>query len=425
MLIKATLQYSFIDRRSINTLLVHRCFFIEFMMRSLAPPSKAAIAIIASSIIVVAADSFPVAEPTFRFQPFNQLDSTSQNIAIEKLGYTQQTWNNHGLNPIERRRWTSLTSNERDAASQLGFTQPTWDCFINHYEQYTWDELDSAGAQTHYRNLGWTEDHWLMLDTAPTPETETLWWDMLNDNQKSAANGICYFKDNWNKIDMNPNPSFFPHPMPEFRYIPWSELSDSARTLASSAMNYTEDYWNNLGSSVVEQNTFFNLDADARDAAMELGFYTHTWDCFMNHYLSYYWGSFQDDLKVAIETLGWTEEMWSDNSNEYPPSEAKAWIDLTPEEKAAASRLCYFREIWDDEAITEWFDYTTGRQTAVKDDTHLPSGIDLSIFAETGYAGRDPGMVGAGAYTVDSGSSFRVMSTSVLAAVVGMCVLFV
>jgi hypothetical protein len=87
--------------------------------------------------------------------------------------------------------------------------------------------------------------------------------------------------------------------------------------------------------------------------------------------------------------------------------------------------LCYFREIWDDEAITEWFDYTTGRQTAVKDDTHLPSGIDLSIFAETGYAGRDPGMVGAGAYTVDSGSSFRVMSTSVLAAVVGMCVLFV
>lgn len=397
-------------------------------MKSLAPPSKAAIAILASSIAMVAADTFPVAEPTFRFQPFNQLDSTSQNIAIEKLGYTEKTWNNHGLNSIERTRWTNLTSNERDAAAELGFTQPSWDCFINHYEQYTWDELNAAGVQTNYLNLGWTEDHWLMK-TESTPTTESLWWDMLTDSEKSAANGICYFKDNWNRIDMNPNPSFFPHPMPEFRYIPWSELTDSARTVASSAMNYTESTWNNLGSAVVEMNTFLNLNDTARDAAMELGFYTHTWDCFMNHYLSYFWNSFQEDLQVAIETLGWTEEMWSDNSTVYPTSESKAWIDLTSEEKAAATRLCYFREIWDNEAITEWFDYTTGRQTAVIDDTHLPSGIDLSIFAETGYAGKDPGMVGAGAYTsTDSSSSFRVMvssSSSVLAAVVGMCLLFV
>ncbi len=149
----------------------------------------------------------------------------------------------------------------------------------------------------------------------------------------------------------------------------------------------------------------------------------------MNHYLSYFWNSFQEDLKVAIETLGWTEEMWGEDSTEYPASESKAWIDLTPEEKAAATRLCYFREIWDDEAITEWFDYTTGRQTAVIDDTHLPSGIDLSIFAETGYVGKDPGMVGVGAYTsTDSSSSFRVMLSSssiFLAAVVGMCLLFV
>ena len=233
---------------------------------------------------------------------------------------------------------------------------------------------------------------------------------------QQAANALCYFEANWDKVDMNPNDTFFPHPMPWFRYKPWDQLSSVTQLLATNMMGYTEETWNDFGSAVVEKNTFLNLDPEQREAALELGFYTHTWDCFQNHYQAYYWSSFHEDLRVAVETLGWTEEMWKNNSGQKPPSEDTVWADLTPEEKAAATRLCYFQELWDGDEITTWYDYETGKNTAVTGKGPVPNDIDLDIFQETGYVGRDPGTVGAGVYTYNS-STKAVVSSSILVGV--------
>ncbi|KAL7546468.1 hypothetical protein ACHAWF_009800 [Thalassiosira exigua] len=385
--------------------------------------SATTIAVLAGAAAPAAATqpTFPVAQPGFRYEPFHKLDSTSKNIAEEKLGYQEVTWNVHGLAPIEKKGWTALTSNERDAASVLGFVQGTWDCFINHYQQYEWDELAAKGVQEHYRQLGWTQEFW-EHDVDGVPYTEARWWDLLTENEKKAANALCYFEDNWDKKDMNPNPTFFPHPMPMFRYKPWDQLDSVTKNVAQGMLNYTEELWNDFGSAVVEKNTFLNLDNVAREGALDLGFYTHTWDCFMNHYLSYYWSSFHEDLRIAVETLGWTEAMW-ENGEESPLSEGKVWIDLTPEEKAAATRLCYFREIWDDEPITNWYDYGAGKNTAVTGEGPVPKDIDLDIFEETGYVGKAPGSVGLTVYTAtDTSSSHRAVVTSgvmALAASVG------
>eukprot|EP00578_Thalassiosira_sp_NH16_P020111 CAMPEP_0181083060 /NCGR_PEP_ID=MMETSP1071-20121207/3957_1 /TAXON_ID=35127 /ORGANISM="Thalassiosira sp., Strain NH16" /LENGTH=397 /DNA_ID=CAMNT_0023164695 /DNA_START=61 /DNA_END=1254 /DNA_ORIENTATION=- len=386
-------------------------------MKSLTPPFKAAIAILASAIpAAVTATSFPYAEPAFRYRPFHKLDTTSQNIAQEKLGYLEVTWNNHGLAPIEKKGWPALTSNERDAAVTLGFTQATWDCFINHYEQYSWEELEEKGVQEHYIKLGWTEAHW-NHELESVPYTEGRWWDQLTDNEKQAANKICYFEPNWDKLDMNSNPSFFPHPMPNFRYVPWDELSSVSRNIAGGMLNYTQSSWDNHGDAIVEKNTFLNLKPEQREGAIELGFYTHTWDCFMNHYLSYFWSSFHEDLKVAIVTLGWDEDMWANDGDMIPASEGKIWDDLSPEEKAAATRLCYFKEIWDSEPITQWYDYNAGKNTAVTADGPLPKDINLEIFQETGYVGKAPGSVGAEVYTVvglSAGTSHKLTSSLVV-----------
>jgi hypothetical protein len=392
------------------------------MPRSPQSKASAIAAVLAASVSLVSANSFPVEKPAQRFKPFNQLDTTAQNIAEEKLGYTSSTWNNHGLAEIERSRWTSLTSNQRDAAVILGFGEKSWDCFINHYESYSWEELDAAGAQAHYRGLGWTEEHWTQ-ETGESPSTESRWWDMLTDTEKASANGICYFEDNWDRIDMNPNPSYFPHPFPEFRYKPWSEMGTTTQYIAAGMMNYTEESWDQLGLALVEKNTFLNLEPDQRDGALELGFYTHTWDCFMNHYMSYFWSSFQEDLLVAVETLGWTEEMWSDGSSAYPASEETMWVDLTPDEKAAATRLCYFREVWDDEPITMWYDYDLKKNTAVTSDGPVPKDINLDIFEGTGYAGRAPGQVGVDAYTsADSSASLTASAATTIALALSMAV---
>lgn len=348
-------------------------------------------------------DSFPYAQPEIRYTPYQSLDLTAQNIVLEKLGYTAQTWNVHRLASIERRGWAGLTSDQLDGAIQLGFTENTWDCFINHYEYYDWATLVDKELVGHFEALGWDENSWAGNGVAP--ETEGKWWGQLTTAEQEAATQICFFEDNWNMKDMNPNPTFFPYPMPEFRYKPWSELDSVAQNTASGLMNYTQDTWNELGLLLAERNTFLNLQGEQREGAAELGFYSHTWDCFMNHYEAYYWSSFHNDLQVAIETLGWTEEMWtSDDSDVGPESESRYWVDLTPEEKAAATRLCYFEETWNRVPVTEWYDYEKQQQTAVTADGPLPKDIDLKIFEESGYAGREPGSVDAGLYTTDNGA---------------------
>lgn len=388
--------------------------------------SKSAIAVLAASfaiiVVVVDSQSFPMEKPVSRFTPFKSLDITKQNIAVETLGYTEATWNNHGLAEIERQRWSSLAQNQRDAAVKLGFGEKSWDCFINHYEAYSWDDLAAVGAQDKYRDLGWTEAHWTQT-TTEVPYTESLWWGLLSVSEKLSANGICFFEDNWDRVDMNPNPSFFPHPLPGFRFTPWSELETTTQFIATGMLNYTQDTWDNLGASLVEKNTFLNLEQSQREGALELGFYTHTWDCFMNHYQAYFWSSFHEDLRVAVETLGWTEEMWADNAVNYPASETTLWVDLTPDEKAAATRLCYFRETWDDESVTMWYDYDAKKNTAVTADGPLPKEINLNIFQATGYAGRDPGHVGLNAYTTtDSSASLcgTIVSSMVLVFSIGL-----
>lgn len=141
----------------------------------------------------------------------------------------------------------------------------------------------------------------------------------------------------------------------------------------------------------------------------------------MNHYQAYFWSSFHEDLRVAIETLGWTEETWDDDSTTVPASEVKDWSELTPEEKAAATRLCYFEEIWNEAPITDWYDYETGTTTIAKTDGPVPTDINLDIFETTGYVGKPPGSVGAHVYTADLSPSFRaIVSGNVLVLVLSV-----
>ena len=179
------------------------------------------------------------------------------------------------------------------------------------------------------------------------PQSEEKWWGQLTDEERSAANAICYFEDNWDGIDMNPNNGEFPYPKPDFRFVPWSELSSDIKDTAQTALGYDESTWDYLGTNIAERNVFNNLDSGQREGALEIGFYTHTWDCFMNHYNAYFWSSLYGDIKTAYETLGWTEDSWSEVEGSSPPdTQYTLWKDLTPEEKAAATDLCYFEETW-------------------------------------------------------------------------------
>lgn len=163
-------------------------------MRSLTPSSTgAAIAILATLTTTSAEENFPYTKPAIRFKPYQKLSTTAQTIAENDLSYTPLTWNVVGLASVEKKRWSQLFSSEQKAAEELGLNEDLWDCFINHYEQYTWEELKGKEVQQHYADLGWTQDHWTG-DADTIVYTESRWWGMLTDNEKKAANSLCYFE---------------------------------------------------------------------------------------------------------------------------------------------------------------------------------------------------------------------------------------
>lgn len=308
---------------------------------------------------------------------------------MNKLHYTPITWNvvGGGFAAIELKGWIGLDFDERRGAIQLGYNKNTWDCFIDHYRSWTWDQLrlTNVDAYLSAMELGWTRTLWDNYDGRgdDKPESDDKWWANLTDEEQIAANGLCYFRENWDQTDMNPNPGYFPHPLPAFRYVPWRELSADVRRTAREGLGYIRETWNAVDSNPLEaSDTFFDLNLEQQAAAQDLGFYPHTWDCHMNHFNSFYWNGFYGDAKVAVETLGWTAVSWdySDETLPGPATESKDWSELSSGERAAATVLCYFGEIWDDIPITEWYDYEEGVNTAVSLYGPMPQDIDMSIF---------------------------------------------
>lgn len=375
-------------------------------------PPTTTLLLSATLLSTAGAQTFPYEKPAKRYTPWQSLSSADQSTAQSTLGYTPITWNVPNLAPVEQLGWWQFTDTQKSGAQSLGFSEDQWDCFINHFTSYTWAELDQFGHQSAYETLGWTEDSW--DGSGESPESESKWWGQLTSSEKAAANQLCYFQDNWNLVDMTLNDSYFPFPFPAFRYVPWDELSQGVQDTAETKLEYTTaDIWNELGNNTVELNTFLNLDETERAGALDLGFYTHTWDCFMNHYDAYYWDSLYGSLLTAIETLGWNEESWTSRST-YPDSEATFWDDLSPQEKAAATALCYFKESWDGDDLPSFYDYSAKQTKAMPGNT-VPADMDFSIFGGEGSPGSNwvPGQVGQ-TKSVETTSSANMISISAL-----------
>jgi hypothetical protein len=134
--------------------------------------------------------------PQFRYVAWASLTPETQVLA-GRLGYTSDTWNVPGTAIIENLSFRTIQeSDEPDRVNfitAVGFTKPSWDCYMNHYRNFTWQELEIVGVQPYYATLGWTESAW--TDNVP-PRTESLEWDGLSHDEIVAAESVCYI---WNR----------------------------------------------------------------------------------------------------------------------------------------------------------------------------------------------------------------------------------
>lgn len=223
--------------------------------------------------------------------------------------------------------------------------------WVNHYNGYNWAELVDLGMDDHARDLGWTEATWNGDDTVNAPLSDNLNWDELSEDLKEAADHFCYFWEIW---DRQPITIWQGVSWPEYRYYPWSQLDQDERELLTDA-GYTQSTWDTPETAPLEDKAWSELKSWQRERLREYGFYEAQWDCFMNHYADYDWFELVlEGVATDFETLGWTEEDWY--AGQEPSSYDLDYDDLTESQQDALWEICYFRETWNGDKITEWDD---------------------------------------------------------------------
>ena len=345
------------------------------------------------------------AYPDFRFTAWEDLSTTIRDHA-HAAGYQGKTWNEPGLQEIEKLDWESLEEAVRAEMEGMGFTAPQWDCYMNHYRNYEWEDLEDDAANLHlqepFKTLGWTHQSW---DEDEKPDLEGKYWEDLAPNEKEAASTLCYTQTLWDEVaiplwgqddgvgsndlgensdtgdeaveektdiyetiyDPNDRSTFdgptgpgTAHnsrdiPIPMFRYDPWDELAPEIQQLAIK-VKYNEKNWNSFSLKGLENKNFDIIGQKypaVLQALKDMGFSANQWDCYISHYKSYEWDELKEEgVQKYFHALGWTHKMWAEGDK--PDVADMYWPDLTEEQQDAAYELCYFRETWDDVGLQFW-----------------------------------------------------------------------
>ena len=153
-----------------------------------------------------------------RFTPWKDLPEHVNEAASEELLYTELTWNQPGTNQFELLSFSELDSDRQMGILAIGLDEEAWDCWVNHYADYYWWELDAKGVAECYEALGWEESNWEESNweesnwespnweesnwespDSALPSSESKYWSDLTSKEKDAARCLCYFEDNWNE----------------------------------------------------------------------------------------------------------------------------------------------------------------------------------------------------------------------------------
>jgi hypothetical protein len=332
--------------------------------------------------------------PGFRFVAWRDAEPLTRALATV-LGYSRSTWNIPGTNGIESLSYETieltLDGEILEAINDLEFTEPGWDCWVNHYFDYDWVELEQLRISDAFVALGWDIETWVNENEDSSPDTESKHWCELTVEERIAARRLCYNQELWDHTTLSapiaiptqpaglPAPTIAPSsspvtpahpplapisigdiPYPGFRFVAWRDAKPLTRALAT-VLGYSRSTWNIPGTNGIESLSYetieLTLDGEILEAINDLEFTEPGWDCWVNHYFDYDWVELEQlRISDAFVALGWKSETWVDeNEDSWPDTESKHWFELTVEERIAARRLCYNQELWDKIRITAYW----------------------------------------------------------------------
>eukprot|EP00586_Coscinodiscus_wailesii_P010337 CAMPEP_0172498204 /NCGR_PEP_ID=MMETSP1066-20121228/110705_1 /TAXON_ID=671091 /ORGANISM="Coscinodiscus wailesii, Strain CCMP2513" /LENGTH=222 /DNA_ID=CAMNT_0013271395 /DNA_START=45 /DNA_END=713 /DNA_ORIENTATION=+ len=137
-----------------------------------------------------------------RWQLWEDIDDDKYKRRAEKMGYNKTTWNIPGTADIEDNSWWGLVKIDMDVvAGKIGWESDVWDCYVNHYEDYTWDEIEEWGLKKAFKRLGFDREKWANASFATLRDGSK--WDDLSEKEQWAADQICYVRGSWEVKALN------------------------------------------------------------------------------------------------------------------------------------------------------------------------------------------------------------------------------
>ena len=131
----------------------------------------------------------PTLYPYFRYVEWDDLPASQQGLALQ-AGWDDVSWNTPEKAAIENKPFSELDDPVVQALIEMGFYEEQYDCYINHYYGYTWEDLTLYGLAKYYEAFGWSEEVYSVQDPVPPAAWEAD-WDTLTDAQKDAADHLC------------------------------------------------------------------------------------------------------------------------------------------------------------------------------------------------------------------------------------------
>eukprot|EP00526_Cylindrotheca_closterium_P019403 CAMPEP_0113661328 /NCGR_PEP_ID=MMETSP0017_2-20120614/33369_1 /TAXON_ID=2856 /ORGANISM="Cylindrotheca closterium" /LENGTH=219 /DNA_ID=CAMNT_0000576011 /DNA_START=38 /DNA_END=697 /DNA_ORIENTATION=- /assembly_acc=CAM_ASM_000147 len=151
-------------------------------------------------VAVMPAESFlnsRIQFPEVRYRQYRWLSDEDRQKVSD--GYTPEEWDQPMSAVIERIPFSDLGILQ-PKVTNLGLSQEQWDCYVNNYSGYEWNQLSSE-LQIHAVALGWTPNKWANRATSK-PDVFRNFWDELEDPIKKTAGEFCYFENTWNEENL-------------------------------------------------------------------------------------------------------------------------------------------------------------------------------------------------------------------------------
>jgi hypothetical protein len=165
-------------------------------------------------------DDYPY--PDFRFTPWSDIDENTLTHAIT-LMYDEESWNLPMSNDIEFYSIftinATLPEEQLMAIFDMGMTEDVWDCWVNHYVDFSWEDFIFYNFTDPWVALGWDETSWASFDESDWPESEFKKWDELTIEERLALKDLCYRQESIDKLPITewvatPSPTVSPSDVP-------------------------------------------------------------------------------------------------------------------------------------------------------------------------------------------------------------------